>query len=198
MTALPAIPDDDPHGILHFWFNELTPEDHFRVSPELDATCRERYLDLWEQAHRGAFSTWRSVARPCLALIILLDQMPRNMFRGDARAFASDARALDYARKAIARGFDMQLDHPQRAFFYLPMMHSEFLADQEHAICRTLLGGSTADSMMHARAHRLVIRRFGRFPYRNAALGRTTTPAEQAFLDAGAYRAAMDEAAATA
>ncbi len=196
MSTLPKPPDDDPHGILRFWFEEVSPEDQFNGPPELDELCRARYLDLWERARHGAFDDWRTAARPCLALIVLLDQFPRNMFRGDARAFASDARALAIAKDAIARGYDMQLDQPQRGFFYLPLMHSEILADQEHSVGRTVLGGGDADSLLHARAHRLVIRRFGRFPYRNAALGRETTPEEQAFLEAGAYGAALAEAGA--
>lgn len=195
MTALPPIPDDDPHGILRFWFEEVSPEEQFNATPELDALCRERYLDLWEEARHGACDGWRTAASPCLALIVLLDQLPRNMFRNDARAFASDARARAVAKVAIERGFDMATDFPKRRFFYLPLMHSESLADQEHCIGRTLLSGDGPDGLLHARAHRLVIRRFGRFPYRNAALGRTTTPAEQAFLDAGGYRAAMAEVA---
>ena len=195
MSALPSLPDDDPHGILKFWFEEVSPEEQFSAPPELDALCRERYLDLWEQARRGGCDGWRSAASPCLALIVLLDQLPRNMFRGDPRSFASDARALAVAKGAIERGFDMATGFPRRRFFYMPLMHSESLADQEQCVGRILMSGDGPDGLMHARAHRLVIRRFGRFPYRNAALGRATTQAEQAFLDAGGYRAAMAEVA---
>jgi uncharacterized protein (DUF924 family) len=193
---MPQCPDDDPHGILAFWFEEVSPEEQFNGPPELDAECRRRFLDLWEEARAGAFDTWQTAPRPCLALIVLLDQFPRNMFRGDPRSFATDARALSVAKTAIGRGYDRALDYPQRGFFYLPLMHSERLADQEAGIAALLLNGGDAESLKHARAHRLVIRRFGRFPYRNAALGRKSTAEEEAFLEAGGYRAALAEVAA--
>ena len=181
--------------VLAFW-RAAGPPKWFAKDAGFDAAIRDRFLGAYEAAAAGRLAAWEETPEGALALCIVLDQFPRNMFRGDARAFASDAHALAIAKDAIARGHDMQLDHPKRGFFYLPLMHSEVLADQEHSVGRQLIGGTGADSLMHARAHRLVIRRFGRFPYRNAVLGRETTPLEQAFLDAGGYGAAMAEAAA--
>jgi uncharacterized protein (DUF924 family) len=196
MTPPPPLIADDPHGILRFWFEEVSPKERFGGPPELDSTIRDRFLALWEEARTGALDTWQTAPRPCLALIVLLDQFPRNMFRGDPRAFATDARALAVAKVAVERGFDRKFEHPKRGVFYLPMLHSERLADQERAIACTLLGGGSAQDLLHARVHRLVIRRFGRFPYRNAALGRKSTAGEEAFLAAGGYRAALAEVSA--
>jgi uncharacterized protein (DUF924 family) len=193
MTALPTLLDDDPHGILAFWFDEVGQKGWYNGGDALAATIRERYLTLWELARSGACDTWRAAARPCLALVILLDQFPRNMFRGDGRAFSSDAKALGIAKGAISRGQDKQVGPPGRDFFYLPLAHSESLADQERSVARAVMAGGTAEDLPHPRAHRAVIRRFGRFPYRNAALGRTSTPAEEAFLAAGGYAAALAE-----
>jgi uncharacterized protein (DUF924 family) len=146
-----------------------------------------------EAAAAGGFADWRATPSGTLALLILLDQFPRNMFRGSARAFASDARALEVAKYALDRDLDAGVAGDPRQFFYLPLMHSEILADQERSVRRFLLGLPSEHNLRHARAHRLVIRRFGRFPYRNAALGRRSTPAETAFLEAGGYAAALAE-----
>ena len=193
MTALPTPIDDDPHGILRFWLDEVGPKGWYGGGPALDDTIRDRYLPLWEQARGGGCDIWRAAARPCLALVILLDQFPRNMFRGEGRSFASDAKARGVAKGAISRGQDMQVAPFGRNFFYLPLTHSESFADQERSVARLLMAGESAENLLHARAHRAVIRRFGRFPYRNAALGRASTPAEAAFLAAGGYAAALAE-----
>ena len=123
----------------------------------------------------------------------MLDQFPRNMFRGDARSFASDRKARAVAKAAIQRGHDLRIEPPARQFFYMPLMHSEFLPDQEKSV-RLFLLNAPGENLQHAQAHRAVIRRFSRFPYRNAALGRRSTPKEEEFLAAGGYRAAMAEA----
>ncbi len=185
--------DDVAAGICGFWIDEVGPEGWYKVDPTLDRTIRERYEALWESARAGALDHWIASAESCLALVILLDQFPRNMFRGDARSFASDAKACVVAKAAIDRGYDKREDLPGRAFFYLPLMHSETLPDQERSVRLFLMRFGREGNLVHARAHRQVIRRFGRFPYRNAALGRATTPAEQDFLDAGGYAEAMRE-----
>jgi uncharacterized protein (DUF924 family) len=193
MIALPTPPEDDPHGIVAFWLDEVGPKGWFGGGEALDAAIRERFLPLWEAARTGGCDAWRAAARPCLALVILLDQFPRNMFRGDGRAFASDAKVLDVAKCAISRGQDQKVTPRGRNFFYLALTHSENLADQERGDARVLMAGDSPGDLMHARAHRAVIRRFGRFPYRNAALGRISSPAEEAFLAAGGYAVALAE-----
>ena len=175
-----------PETVLDFWFGAPGNRDFgwpretwFRGGPAFDARCR-RFEPAVEEALAGGFEDWRWQPRRCLALVLLLDQFPRNIHRGTARAFAGDARARELARFALARGFDRALPGNLRTFFYLPLEHSETLADQELAV-RLFETWGSAESREAARRHREVIRRFGRFPHRNAALGRPSTPEEQAF-----------------
>ncbi len=179
--------------ILEFWLGEVGPERWYGGGEALDAECRRRFLATWERARTGAFDGWICAPRPALALVVLLDQLPRNMFRDDPRAFATDAMARAAAKRAIARGFDQRIPEPERQFFYLPLEHSESVSDQARAVRLFVLRFPDKEYLVHARAHRAVIRRFGRFPYRNAALGRRSTPAEAAFLAAGGYAAALAE-----
>ena len=175
--------------VLGFWLDEVGPEGWYAGSPALDAELRERFGAAWEAAATGGMRVWEGRARGALALAILLDQMPRNMFRGEARAFATDPVVRRVADRAIRRGFDRAVEMPGRQFLYLPFEHSESVTDQERAV-RLIAGRtSSAELLLHARAHRAVIRRFGRFPFRNEALGRRTTAAEAAWLEAGAYGA---------
>jgi uncharacterized protein (DUF924 family) len=183
--------------VLDFWLGELTPEDWFRGGEELDARIRDRWLPTWEQANAGAFREWTVSPPGTLALVVLLDQFPRNMFRGSATAFASDRRALAVARNAVLAGQDRKLGLPERAFIYMPFEHSEALVDQDRSVRLFLLAfGRDHEFVRHARAHREIIRRFGRFPYRNAVFGRQSTPEEVAFLKAGGYAAMLKELAA--
>ena len=152
----------------------------------LDKVIHERFFDTYEAAATGNLSDWEHSAQGALALLILLDQFPRNMFRGDARAFATDPLARAITAGAIIRGFDSQVPNELRGFFYLPFEHSEDLADQERCIALNKADGDT-ENLKWAEIHADIIRRFGRFPHRNAALGRTTTPEEQAFLDGGGF-----------
>ena len=188
--------DTSAEAITRFW-EEIGPEKWYAVEPELDAEITRRFAALWEQAAAGAFRDWLVSPRGALAYLILTDQFPRNMFRNDPRAFATDALARDAAIAALHRGHDLQLPEPIRQFFYLPFMHAESTFDQDRCVCLMLtrMPETGASNLHHARAHRLVIRRFGRFPYRNAALGRQSTPQEQAFLEAGGYGAAVAELA---
>lgn len=179
--------------LLAFWLDEVGPDGWYRVDPALDARIRATYESVWESARAGGLDGWSCQPRPCLALVILLDQFPRNMFRGERRAFASDARALAFAKSAIGRGFDQRVETEARQFFYLPLMHSEIVADQERSVRLFKLNLEGASNLTHARAHRAVIRRFGRFPYRNDALGRATTEPEAAWLAQGGYAAALAE-----
>lgn len=171
--------------VVSFW-KEAGPERWFNKNAAFDKEIRERFFDTYEAAAAGRLSDWEQSAQGALALLILLDQFPRNMFRGDARAFATDPLARAITAGAIIRGFDSQVPKELRSFFYLPFEHSEDLADQERCVALNRATGD-ADGLKWAEIHADIIRRFGRFPHRNAALGRTTTPEEQAFLDGGGF-----------
>jgi len=174
----------EPAEIIAFW-REVGPDRWFKKDTALDEEIRGRFLAAHEAAAAGKLTTWEQSAEGALALLILLDQFPRNMFRGDARAFATDPLALATASRAILNGFD-GADPAMRTFFYLPFMHSEELADQERAVA-FYRAQNNADGLKWAERHADIIRRFGRFPHRNAVLGRVTTPEEQAFLDGGGF-----------
>ncbi|WOI57146.1 DUF924 family protein [Palleronia sp. LCG004] len=174
--------------IIRFWVEEVGPKGWYAVDDDLDRTIRERFGDLWAAERDGVRRAWCASPEGALAYLTLTDQFPRNMFRGDGRAFALDRRALAAAKQAIARDWDLQIDGPARQFFYLPLMHSEILADQDRCVRLFVARMPEAeDNLFHARAHREVIRNYGRFPYRNAALGRRNNAAEDAYLDAGGY-----------
>lgn len=179
----------DPVAVLDYWLGEVGPTGWYAGGEDLDGEIRERFADLWQAAADGGLDHWIDGPGGTLAFIVLTDQFPRNMWRGSARAFATDALALDAARRAIAAGWDMAAPEPERQFFYLPFMHSEALVDQETCIglMAERMPETGASNHLHARAHAEVIRRFGRFPYRNAALGRETSDAETAFMAEGGY-----------
>jgi uncharacterized protein (DUF924 family) len=178
----------DPVELLDFWIGEIGPKGWFNGSDAVDIACRERFFDLWQAAHDGGLEHWVEGPSGTLAYLVLTDQFPRNMFRGEARAFATDARARAAARRAVALGWDIAVPEPERTFFYLPFEHSEDLADQEWSVeLYSARMVEDAEFLLHAKAHREIIARFGRFPFRNAALGRVTTAKEQAFLEEGAY-----------
>ncbi|WP_121061859.1 DUF924 family protein [Chachezhania antarctica] len=179
----------DPEEVLNFWLNEVGQAGWYKVDDALDREIRDRFMDTWQAASRDTFCTWKQNPRHALALIVLTDQFPRNMFRGEARAFATDALARKYAKCAIDRDWDLQVKEPERQFFYLPLMHSENLSDQERCV-RLMMQRMPEEgdsNLLHARAHRQVIRQFGRFPYRNAALDRASTPPEMAYVADGGY-----------
>ena len=182
-----------PEDVLRFWFEEVGPEGWYAGGAALDERVRDRFGETWNRSREGACGVWLSSPRGALAYIVVTDQFPRNMFRGAREAFASDSSALAAAKTSIEKGWDLKVDAPARQFFYLPLMHSESLADQDRCVrlIATRLPGA-ADSLLHAKAHREVIRRFGRFPYRNEALGRKTTEAESSFLDSGGYGALVE------
>lgn len=168
--------------MVDFW-REAGMAKWFTKDSAFDEAFRRRFLALHEEAAAGRLEAWMGDATGALALLILLDQFPRNAFRGTARMFATDALALDYADRALAHGYDQQTDQALRFFFYLPFEHSERLEDQERSVALHERLGMTE----YALAHRDIIRRFGRFPHRNPILGRAMTPEEQAFLDAGGF-----------
>ena len=174
-----------PADVLAFW-REAGKDKWYTKNEAFDAEVRQRFLGLWQQAVAGELTSWETTDDGALALVIVLDQFPRNMFRGDARTFSTDARALDVASRAIARGADKRIDPDLVEFLYMPFMHSERLADQERCIALFQNGGRP-DNVKFAEIHADIIRRFGRFPHRNEVLGRTTTAEERAFLDAGGF-----------
>lgn len=178
--------DPEAARVLRFWFGEGGRRtEWFAKDSHFDARIAEEFLALHEQAAAGALERWKAAAADCLALIVALDQFPRNMFRGTPRAFATDALALAAAQHAVARRYDADLDPCASLFLYLPFEHAESLAMQDRA-CALLQPLSefpeTHDAYRYAVAHRDIIARFGRFPHRNAILGRASTPGELEFL----------------
>lgn len=178
----PALPG--PDAVLDFW-REAGPQRWFDPDAAFDRAFGDRFLPSHEAAARGELMRWMGAADSALALIVLLDQFPRNCFRGTPRMYATDAQALQLAQKALSAGYDMLTPADLRVFFYLPLMHDENLGSQFRslALCAPL-GGSHRRS---SQEHYAIIEQFGRFPHRNAILGRETTPEEQAFLDAGGF-----------
>ncbi len=191
MPSQPMPPDPDvatskhsADAVVGFW-RDAGPAAWFRKDEAFDRRFSERFMAAFMAAARRELDHWLETPVAALALLILLDQFPRNAFRGTALMFATDPLARHFADAAIGRGHDQATEASLRGFFYLPLEHSEDLADQERcvALCQPL-GGETLN---WARIHLEVIQRFGRFPHRNAVLGRTTTAAEQAFLDDGGF-----------
>jgi len=184
-----------PDEVLSFWLDEVGPSGWYKASDALDQEIRDRFETAWIGAMEGRHALWLTYPAGTLAYIILLDQFPRNMFRDSARAFSSDRFALAAAKQAIGKSWDMKIDEPARQFFYMPLMHSENLYDQDRCVRlmhdRMPQGG--AANLLHARAHREVIRKFGRFPYRNAALGRHSTASEQNYISDGGYGSTVEE-----
>ena len=174
-----------PGEVLAFW-RAAGPDKWFEKDDAFDGEIRERFLDTYAAAAAGRLAAWENDAESALALVIVLDQFPRNIFRGDPRTYVADPLARMVADRAILRGFDKRYAPPERSFFYLPFEHSENLADQERCVALNR-AAADEDGVKWAEVHADIIRRFGRFPHRNRALGRTTTPEEQAFLDAGGF-----------
>lgn len=175
-----------PAEIVGFW-REAGPDAWFTKDDAFDALCRERFLATFETAAQGGLTNWEASAEGALALVILLDQMPRNMFRRDPRTWATDPPALAAAERAIAKGFDRDVPADLQQFFYLPYMHAEDLAAQERSVALYEARGD-ADNLKWARHHRDIVARFGRFPHRNGVLERESTPEELAFLEEDSFR----------
>ncbi len=174
-----------PADIVSFW-REAGPKQWFKEDSGFDQEIRDRFLTTHEAAVAGKMTDWETTAEGALALLILLDQFPRNMFREEARAFATDPLARSIAAGALVRGFDAQAPVGMRGFFYLPFEHSEDLADQERAVAFYKTIGD-ADGLKWAELHAGIIRSFGRFPHRNEVLDRASTPEERAFIDGGGF-----------
>lgn len=170
-----------PADILDFWFAAEHRRLWFDSTPEFDARIRERFLALWHRGRAGELDSWATDPKGALALVILLDQWPLNMFRDDPLAYSTEAQARGIAAAAIAAGFDQGLEGAERSFLYLPFMHSEAADDQERSVALFTAAG-LEDGRRWALHHQEIIRRFGRFPHRNALLGRPSTPEELAYL----------------
>lgn len=183
-----------PEDILAYWLDEIGPDGWYKGGADLDAEIRAKFETTWQHAMDGALSLWLTYPSGTLAYIILTDQFSRNMFRDTAKAFASDRLARAAAKAAISKGWDKRIDAPARQFFYMPLTHSECLSDQDRAVrlFKERMPNGGADHLGHARAHRELIRLFGRFPGRNSALSRKSTGAEAAFQADGGYRKALD------
>ena len=185
-TVVPRV--SSPQDVLDFWFGRPVDEHHdayreiwFACDAEFDAAIAHRFVADVEAARAGHYNSWRARPDSSLALILLLDQCPRNLYRGDPRAWASDEAALSVARDALDKGFDRELSRYRRAFMYMPFMHSERLEDQRRSVALFEALGEER-STVAAHRHLEIIARFGRFPHRNAVLGREATPEESAFL----------------
>jgi uncharacterized protein (DUF924 family) len=182
-----------PREVLDFWVGEVGEAGWYEPPEGLDARVRSLFEDTWAAALEGRLGLWLTAPMDALAYVILLDQFPRNMFRGDALSFASDPHARAAAKTAIARDWDLRVPAPERQFFYMPLEHSENLVDQDRAVRLFKARMPEAeDLLLHARAHREQVRTFGRFPSRNAALGRPSTPEEERFLAQGGYRTLLE------
>jgi uncharacterized protein (DUF924 family) len=168
-------------AVLRFWLHEVPPDRRFVRDEAIDAECARRFKHLRDELAATGAAGWWDDPRAALAAVIVLDQFSRNIYRGSAEAFAADPIAHALADKAIREGWDRQMTVPERQFLYLPFQHAETAADQDRALA---LFASLGDekAMHYAKLHRDVIRRFGRFPHRNAALGRKSTPEEEAYL----------------
>jgi uncharacterized protein (DUF924 family) len=171
-----------PQDILDFWYAPDMRSKWFASTPQLDAMIRERFESLWEAAVRGELDAWRSSPQGSLALAIILDQFPLNMFRGTAKSFSSEGQAIAVAKQAIAQGYDRQIDKAQLAFLYMPLMHSEDPADQDLSV-ELFAAAGLDNNLRFAKHHRDIVRRFGRFPHRNAILGRASSAEELAYLE---------------
>jgi uncharacterized protein (DUF924 family) len=167
--------------VLAFWFSEAQSSRWYDKDGNFDAEIRQRFLSTYDAANSGTLDEWSNTPESLLALIILLDQFPRNMFRGSPRAFASDARAVSLTKEGIKRGFDRALTEAQLDFFYMPLMHSEALDDHD------ILLEQGHGNNRYAQEHREIIARFGRFPHRNQTLGRDCSVEEASYLASGSY-----------
>ena len=171
--------------VVRFW-REAGPDRWFKKDTAFDAEIRRRFYETHETAAAGKLKAWEETAEGALGLLILLDQFPRNLFRNDPRAFATDEISRAVTAGALIKGFDGRVSPDMRGFFYLPFQHSEDLADQERGEALYRAAGDS-DGLKWATIHADIIRKFGRFPHRNALLGRKTTADEQKFLDEGGF-----------
>lgn len=175
---------ENPRSLNDFWFDPEHEKLWFRSTAQFDRQILERFETVWFAARSGQLSHWEQTAEGALALVILLDQMPLNMYRGQPQSFATEDLALEVAGRAVSGHLDQQLSDRGKAFLYMPFMHSEDLEDQDRAV-ELYQAAGLSDNLRFARHHRDIVGRFGRFPHRNAILGRRSTPEEAAWLASG-------------
>ncbi|HMT91722.1 DUF924 family protein [uncultured Thiothrix sp.] len=168
--------------ILDFWYTPPMQQHWFSSTPTIDAEIRERFENTWAEARDGKLDSWKQTAEGCLALCIVLDQFPLNMYRGAALSFSTEQQVVAVTKHALAQSFDQQLPPERVMFLYMPLMHSEHLADQDESV-RLFTAAGLTENARFAEHHRGIVQRFGRFPHRNAALGRESTPAELEYLN---------------
>lgn len=168
--------------ILNFWYTPPMSEHWFNSTPAIDTEIRERFESTWAEAKIGNLDTWKQTAEGCLALCIVLDQFPLNMYRGEARSFSTEQQAVAVTKYALAQDFDQQLAPERVMFLYMPLMHSEHLVDQDESV-RLFTAVGLIENARFAEHHRGIVQRFGRFPHRNVVLGRESTPAELEYLN---------------
>lgn len=180
---------ETPETILAYWFDEVGPKGWYDADPARDAVITERFMRSWMAAQAGRCGLWLSTPTGILGYIVICDQFSRNMFRNDSRAFELDPLARAASRIAVERRWDMDVTEQARQFFYMPLVHAENIVDQDRAVSliSERMPQTGESTLLHAKAHREIIAKFGRFPFRNGALGRETTPQEQDFLDNGGY-----------
>ncbi len=173
-----------PKEIIDFWYSDSVKNQWFASTPELDMEIQEKYEEIWEKASSGELDEWSNHPDGCLALIIILDQFPLNMFRGQAKSFKTERKAIEVAWNARKNDFDQKIEKEKLAFLYMPFMHSEDLADQDMSV--SLYRESKLDAnISFAEHHREIIRKFGRFPHRNKILERESTEEEISYLASG-------------
>jgi len=173
------------HKILDFWFKTPMSDHWFSSTPAIDASIKQQYETCWESARAGAYNDWMlspNAANGCLALCILLDQFPLNMFRGKAKSFSTEQQAVTISKYAINKQLDQEISSKRVSFLYMPLMHSENLDDQDLAV-KSFAGRGLDNNLRFAKHHRDIIRQFGRFPHRNESLGRNSTAEEIAYLN---------------
>lgn len=170
-----------PVDIITFWFLQRVKQQWFKSTPALDNEIRDKYSLLWKQAAAGELDAWTNSAAGCLSLAIVLDQFPLNMFRGQAKSFSTEKKAIKITKAAISKGLDKDLTKQQKAFLYMPLMHSENLSDQNQAVTLFARAGLESNQRF-AEHHQSLIQRFGRFPHRNMALGRESSEKEITYL----------------
>jgi len=182
-----------PQDVLAFWLDHVGPKGWYDGGEALDAEIRDKFFDVWEKAAEGHLGFWLTCPSETLAYLIVTDQFSRNLHRGSGQSFETDPWALAAAKMAIDRDWDLKIDEPARQFFYMPLVHSENLCDQERAVRLMHMRLSGTENLDHAKVHREIIRRFGRFPYRNDALGRASTDAELKFIAENGYRELLND-----
>ena len=177
-----SLEDNHPIDIITFWYLQRIKQQWFKSTPELDNEIREKYYSLWKKAASRELDIWTNNANGCLSLTIILDQFPLNMFRGQAKSFSTEEKAIEITKIAVSKSLDKQLTKEKKTFLYMPLMHSENINDQDLAIELFELAGLDSNQRF-AKHHRSIIERFGRFPHRNIILGRKSSQDEIAYLN---------------